>query len=257
MLLKTKHSGSTIRRVIALPGDRVLYSKGILYINEKAYPPTLPSSYSVHWADKKQAVWEEFVPHQSYFILRSSSSYFSFGPYKIPDRHYFVMGDHRQNARDSRTWPVRGSFSKGTVTLTLKNNKKLFIPKGTVFRVNKDRYFPLFFETTQAMTVTSQPMDVVLKSQTVGLNGNIPEKSLWSVDEPFLSLLHITNQKSFSGGSNQSLIPLSAIQGKAFKILWSCDKTFAWIPFLCQFNSFRENRWLTSVHNQTNQQVIQ
>ena len=82
----------------------------------------------------------------------------SFGPYKIPKEHFFVMGDHRMFSRDSRTWPVQGSSAQGEIIFSRKKANRvgsaklnsnqqgmISIPKGTSLTVKEDPYFPLFF----------------------------------------------------------------------------------------------------------------
>ena len=65
-----------IKRVIGLPGDTVEIVEGIVYVNGEL----LDEPY----------LWEE--PRGS------------FGPYEVPEGHYFMLGDNRNNSRDSRYW---------------------------------------------------------------------------------------------------------------------------------------------------------
>lgn len=67
-----------IKRIIGLPGDKVEIIDGKVYINDSETP--LEDSY---------------VPE---------TSLGSFGPYEVPENCYFMMGDNRNNSKDSRYW---------------------------------------------------------------------------------------------------------------------------------------------------------
>ena len=67
-----------IKRVIGLPGDTVRIEDGQVYINDSQEP--LDEPYL------KDTIEGEF------------------GPYEVPEDSYFVMGDNRNNSRDSRYW---------------------------------------------------------------------------------------------------------------------------------------------------------
>lgn len=79
---------SYIKRVIALPGDRIRIDRGTVYVNGKALS-------------------ESYVPEQ-YRDSRSMESMV------IPDDAYFMMGDHRSISSDSREFgPVERSLIYG------------------------------------------------------------------------------------------------------------------------------------------------
>jgi signal peptidase I len=82
------HTKSYIKRVIALPGDRVRISEGEVYVNGKRLPePYVPSRFA---DDRSQP---EIV---------------------LPSREYFVMGDHRSISSDSRDFgPVARNLIYG------------------------------------------------------------------------------------------------------------------------------------------------
>jgi signal peptidase I len=69
---------SFVKRVIAEEGDQVRIVDGRVYVND------IP-------------VHDDYVPPQ----YRSHDEW---GPQVIPEGYYFVMGDHRNNSSDSRTW---------------------------------------------------------------------------------------------------------------------------------------------------------
>jgi signal peptidase I len=81
-------SKSFIKRVVGLPGEKVEIRQGVVYVNEKAVP-------------------EPYVPPQ-YEDLSD------FGPVRVPEDKYFVMGDHRISSNDSRVFgPVASRFIYG------------------------------------------------------------------------------------------------------------------------------------------------
>lgn len=67
-----------IKRVIGLPGETVVVRDGKVYIDGSQEP--LDDSYTKE------------VPEGD------------FGPYVVPEGHYFMMGDNRNNSKDSRMW---------------------------------------------------------------------------------------------------------------------------------------------------------
>ncbi|MDD7219291.1 MAG: signal peptidase I [Blautia sp.] len=67
-----------IKRVIALPGEKIRILDGKVYINDSQTPLN-----------------DSFVPE----IPRGN-----FGPYEVPEECYFMLGDNRNHSKDSRFW---------------------------------------------------------------------------------------------------------------------------------------------------------
>jgi signal peptidase I len=69
---------SFVKRVVAGPGDVIRSVEGRVYRNDVPLP-------------------DDFIPPEY-------QSLDTWGPEEVPAGYYFVMGDHRNNSSDSRTW---------------------------------------------------------------------------------------------------------------------------------------------------------
>ncbi len=68
-----------IKRVIGLPGETVTIRDGLIYINDNTVP-----------------LDEPYLAEAPYSL--------DFGPYEVPEDHYFMLGDNRNHSSDSRAW---------------------------------------------------------------------------------------------------------------------------------------------------------
>lgn len=89
-----------VKRILGLPGDTVEIRDGKVYLNGDTAP-----------------LRDDFIKGEAYG---------NFGPYTVPEGHFFMMGDNRENSQDSRYW----------------NNK--YVAKGKILGKVVFKYYPGF-----------------------------------------------------------------------------------------------------------------
>ncbi|MGD8926154.1 MAG: signal peptidase I [Thioalkalispiraceae bacterium] len=91
-----------IKRVIGLPGDKITYKNKILYINGKEVKTEKLGSYAKdpYYTEMQEQLGD--VSHKILLLPRMNTD--KVYEETVPPDHYFVMGDNRDNSRDSRYW---------------------------------------------------------------------------------------------------------------------------------------------------------
>jgi signal peptidase I len=91
-----------IKRVVGLPGDVVTYRDKVIYINGEPQAQTLLAQLPPR--NPEQLLIRETLGDVEHEIYRDVGRPTLNARWTVPEGHYFVMGDNRDNSNDSRYW---------------------------------------------------------------------------------------------------------------------------------------------------------
>jgi signal peptidase I len=98
-------STTYVKRLIGLPGDRIQMRSGRLYINGVIVPRRAIDTFANDAGGVPSILYVETLPNgREHEIVEISDAeqHDDTPPFVVPPKHYFMMGDNRDNSLDSR-----------------------------------------------------------------------------------------------------------------------------------------------------------
>lgn len=126
VITKSAHDMSTrfIKRLIGLPGDKIHIIDDVTYVNNEPITRTEIGAFTDE-EGKEYIKYRETMPNgTTYYVYKlkyikelHADEFSNYGPYYVPDGHFFLMGDNRDESGDSRAQvgfvPFRYLIGKG------------------------------------------------------------------------------------------------------------------------------------------------
>ncbi|MCP5347562.1 MAG: signal peptidase I [Pseudomonadales bacterium] len=128
-----------VKRIVGLPGDTVYLHDNGLVINGE------PADYQLVTEDDDSKIIIETLPEHAH-KAQLSTSYFSrtmrnYGPVTVPEGHYFVLGDNRDNSADSRAYsfvPREELIGRSSSVVFSLDSQNRFMPRADRFLTELD-----------------------------------------------------------------------------------------------------------------------
>ncbi|NBO20030.1 MAG: signal peptidase I [Proteobacteria bacterium] len=147
-----------IKRIVGLPGDKIQVKNGVLHINgEPVKREKLPSETDIDERNVAHTIpaYAETLPEgKTIHTLKEQPD--GQGPaddtqlYEVPQNHYFMMGDNRDNSRDSRYMNEVGFVPEENIVgraalifFSSDNTATLYNPLSWVMSLRSGRFFKL------------------------------------------------------------------------------------------------------------------
>ena len=134
------HDGQRlVKRVIGLPGDTVALRDNRLYLNGlEVKQETIGAGTTAGDQAGSARLYLEFLPGQTHSIalIPGTMATRTFGPYRVPEDHFFMMGDNRDDSFDSRYFgPVKRNqiLGRANAVVFSLDRKNYWLPRSDRF----------------------------------------------------------------------------------------------------------------------------